>query len=80
MFMVAQKSVTAIIEGLTEASIENMKQRNGDLCNIFNHITTLEDFGVPKGWNLVLMERFPLYDNPNLGETVYGMAVRFERA
>ncbi|KAE8133802.1 hypothetical protein BDV38DRAFT_257152 [Aspergillus pseudotamarii] len=79
MFMIAQMSVTAIHEDLSEAYIENMKKRNGELCSNFNHISTLEDFGVPKGWKQVLMERFPLYDNPNLGETVYGFAVRFER-
>jgi len=27
----------------------------------------------------VRMERFPLYENPNLGENVYGFVVRFER-
>ncbi|KAJ5188102.1 Major facilitator superfamily domain general substrate transporter [Penicillium cf. griseofulvum] len=79
MFMIAKRSVTAIHEDLTEAYIENMKKRNGELCTNFNHVSTLEDFGVPRGWKQVRMERFPLYDNPNLGETVYGFVVRFER-
>ncbi|KAF7585379.1 hypothetical protein BBP40_011042 [Aspergillus hancockii] len=79
MFMVARKSVTAIHEDLSEAYIENMKQRNGALCTNFNHVSTLENFGVPKGWKQVLQERLPLYDNPALGETVFGFAIRFER-
>ncbi|OGM49683.1 hypothetical protein ABOM_001791 [Aspergillus bombycis] len=80
MFMVAQRSVTAIHEDLSEAYIENMKQQNGALCSNFNHTSTLAEFGVPKGWKQVLMERFPLYDHPTLGEAVDGLAVRFERA
>ncbi|KAA8651096.1 hypothetical protein EYZ11_005316 [Aspergillus tanneri] len=80
MFMVARKSVTAIHEDLSDTYIENMKKRNGELCTNFNHISTLEEFGVPKGWKQVLMKHFPLYDNPNIGEVVYGFAIRFERA
>ena len=79
MFMVAERSVTAIHEDLTEAYIENMKKRNGELCTNFNHVSTLEEFGVPDGWKQIRMERFTLYDNPNLGETVYGFVIRFER-
>ncbi|CAI7582156.1 unnamed protein product [Penicillium palitans] len=79
MFMVAKRSVTAIHEDLTEAYIENMKKRHGELCTNFNHVSTLEEFGVPEGWKQVRMERFSLYDNPNLGETVYGFVIRFER-
>ncbi|KAI1360189.1 hypothetical protein F5Y08DRAFT_317896, partial [Xylaria arbuscula] len=79
MFMVAQKSVTAIHEDLTDAYIENMKSRNGALCSNFNHISTLEEFGIPKGWRQILKDRIPLYDNSNLGETVYGFAIRFEK-
>ncbi|KAE8382757.1 hypothetical protein BDV26DRAFT_224172 [Aspergillus bertholletiae] len=80
MFMVAQKSVTAIHEDLSGAYIDNMKKRNGELCSNFNHISTLDEFGVPRGWQQVRKERFPLYDNPNLGETVYGFIIRFEKA
>ncbi|GAB1205139.1 hypothetical protein APSETT445_003809 [Aspergillus pseudonomiae] len=78
MFMIAQKSVTAIHEDLSEAYIENMKQRNGELCSNFNHVSTLAEFGVPKGWKQVRQERFPLYDHPTLGK-VDGWVVRFER-
>ncbi|KAK2590503.1 hypothetical protein QQS21_011819 [Conoideocrella luteorostrata] len=80
MFMVAQKSVTAIHEDLSDAYIDDMKKRNGELCSNFNHISTLEEFGIPRGWKQVHTERIPLYDNPSLGEAVYGFGIRFERA
>ncbi|KAI0552992.1 hypothetical protein F4679DRAFT_591212 [Xylaria curta] len=80
IFMIAQRSVTAIHEDLSDAYIEDMKKRNGELCSNFSHISTLEEFAIPKGWKQVLIERFPSYDNPNLKETVYGFAIRFERS
>jgi hypothetical protein len=79
MFMLAKRSVTFEVDDLDESYIQEVKRKHGDLCVNTNHVQTVEEFGVPKGWKLAHKKREFLYNSPTTSGDVYGYAMRFER-
>ncbi|CAM1504922.1 Fc.00g025130.m01.CDS01 [Cosmosporella sp. VM-42] len=79
MFMLARKSVTFEVDDLDDEYINEAFKKHGELCFNANHVRTVEEFGVPKGWNLVHKKREFLYKSPTTQGDVDGYAMRFEK-
>lgn len=77
--MLAQKSVTFEVDDLSDEYIDDTKKRHGDLCVNINHVRTVEEFGIPRGWKRVYDARVCLYKSPSTGTDVSGLAMRFEK-
>ncbi|KAF9893536.1 hypothetical protein FE257_010848 [Aspergillus nanangensis] len=79
MFMLARKSVTLEGEDVSDICIQGMKQKHPGLTFNADHVSAVEKFGVPKGWNRVLNERKFMFRSQTVGCDVYGYIMRFER-
>ncbi|PLB44471.1 hypothetical protein P170DRAFT_513647 [Aspergillus steynii IBT 23096] len=79
MFMLARKSVTFEVDDISEAYIQGIKEKHGELTFNANHVRAVEDFGVPNGWKRVYCEKSLIYNSPTTGNDVYGYTMRFER-
>jgi len=77
--MLARKSVSISVDDVSGEYIEAIKEKHGELTFNANHVKTVEEFGVPRGWGRVYNERSVMYTSPTNAEEVYGFVMRFER-
>lgn len=79
MFMLARRSITFDADDLSDEYIQKIVDKHGELCFNANHVKTIEEFGVPKGWKLVAKKYGKLFTSPTVGGDVYGYGMRYER-
>lgn len=77
--MLARRSVTFEVDDLDETYIQAIKEKHGELCVNNNHVRTVEEFGMPKGWTLVHRSSEYLYTSPTNQAEISGYSMRFER-
>ncbi|KAL5428344.1 hypothetical protein PMIN04_000779 [Paraphaeosphaeria minitans] len=77
MFMLARKSVTFEIDDLDSKYLETLEVKFSGLLNM-NNVQAVRDFGVLKGWALVLDKKMFLYSSPSVCGDVYGYGMSFQ--
>ncbi|PHH71904.1 hypothetical protein CDD82_6275 [Ophiocordyceps australis] len=79
MFMLARKSVSFEIDDMPRSYTDFLLNLCGQLFMNYNHVQAIEQFGVPKGWELVHRSHEFLFTSPHTGHDIFGYAFRFER-
>lgn len=79
MFLKARQSVTFDVPDVTVDYISRLSV-TGSFSKPANHLLSLQKFGTPHGWKLV-MDRYTLsYTEPNFSLDIYSRYLRFEKA
>lgn len=81
-FQLALKSVTIGIDEIPDEYNTRIRALKPPACFLtsINHIQEIRNFGVPRGWQLVLEERHFGWKSPNSGVDVYTTLFHYERA
>jgi hypothetical protein len=80
-FQLAKQSVTIDVDEIPEAYNEATKKLPppNNVMTSINHVQEVRDFGVPRGWKLVLEERVFGWKSPNTNVDVNTTLFHFER-
>ena len=78
-FLTASCSVTISVDEIPEAYNDALRQNGYAHMAQWDHVQTVETFGVPRGWRLISQERFFAWKSWHTGHEVYTTVFRFER-
>ncbi|KAM7200684.1 hypothetical protein V8F20_005186 [Naviculisporaceae sp. PSN 640] len=78
-FALTNKSITLTVNEVPESYNKFFEDVDYAFLRATNHVKALEDFGVPKGWELVWKQREFAWTTPQTGDDIYSVIYRFER-
>ncbi|XP_037049961.1 D-alanine--D-alanine ligase-like [Bradysia coprophila] len=77
LFFLATDSLTLIIDEMSDEFRTDCAVKYNVM--LFNHADTVNNYSIPKGWNLVYSKRALLWTSPRIGTDIYGLVFRYER-